>query len=134
MYGYNSYNSERQVYLPPNGIEIDPEKNILLINVCKKKGYVDWETVSHEFPLLQYSTCTECNSVVSVYALGSVAFLESAYKAQLFTEPWHNNSMWKLIQLDGAFALVANAGHNFELDRHKSLEAQCHCKERRLAS
>jgi hypothetical protein len=134
-YGYNSYGSDRKAWLPENGIEVDTSKNILRINVCKRKDYYDTETINHEFKLIRHIICAECKSIVSAYAKGSVAFLEETHGVKLFAEPWENHSYWQLLKSDGAFALVANNGHKFELDRRsKSLEPQCFCQQRELAS
>jgi hypothetical protein len=133
MYGYGYNGPERKAFLPADAIVVDPGKGALRINICRKNGYVGYETVTHEFELLRHSVCQKCKSIVSAYALGSIGFFEEEYEASLFGAPWGKNAPWKMVQLEGAFALFANDGHKFELDRNKCLEAQCHCKKRELA-
>jgi hypothetical protein len=130
-YGYNS--DSRKFYLPENAVEVDTVNNLLRINVIRNDCW-EKEAISHEFPLLRYSTCQECDSVVSVYAVGSTDALEKAHGDDLFPKPWGRGSGWRLLKLRDGFALIASDGHDFELDKHKTLEPRCHCRLRKLAS
>ncbi len=123
MRNYDFSGRQYQFEVKPSGVQVDYSMRKLSIKAVFS-GY-GMEPICQEFDLIRVRRCRTCGEPVSIQAAGSLRALETRTGKSLFPKPWEYGA-WKLVKVQGGFALVASQGHNFKAGRYSTSEAACH--------